>query len=418
MRNDRSLADFRWLLSPEAAPWLELAAKELEPSVSTIVRLREELLAERVHLVLQQAALRYRARGKYAHAERMFFTPLGLEQATDEAIAGHKADQFARRFGSSGGPLADLCCGIGGDLMALAARGPTIGVDRDPITALLAEANLAACRLPNGSVRTIELATFRVAECTAWHIDPDRRPEGRRTTRAVLHDPPPAAIERLLTECPHGAVKLAPAAVLPDGWDSRAELEWISSRRECRQLVAWFGDFAADRAGTRRATVLSPAREPRSFVGQANIPVPVAANIGRVVFEPDAAVLAAGLCGALAAACGLEAVTAQAAYLTGDPAATVLQDAALACFEVLEIMPLRIKKMRQWLRDRGIGRVEVKKRGVDIDPQRLAAELQGPGEDRATLLVFRKRDKTTAIIARRIPDPRPSPLAPSAPSPP
>ncbi len=143
------------------------------------------------------------------------------------------------------------------------------------------------------------------------------------------------------------------------------------------------------------------AREPRSFVGQADIPVAVATNIGRYVFEPDVAVLAAGLCGALAAECGLEAVTAQAAYLTGESGATVMQDAVLTCFEVLEIMPLRIKALRQWLRDRGIGRVEVKKRGVDIDPQRLAAELQGPGEARATLLVFRKREKTTAIIARR-----------------
>ena len=264
-------------------------------------------------------------------------------------------------------------------------------------------------------MQTVDVTSFRVADCAAWHIDPDRRPEGRRTTRAVLHDPPPEAIERLLADCPHGAVKLAPAAVLPEGWESRAELEWTSSRRECRQLVAWFGNLAG-RVGTRRATILSTTREPRTFVGQADLPVPVAERIGRYVFEPDAAVLAAGLCGAIAAEFGLEAVTARAAYLTGEPAVTVLQDAALTCFEVLEVLPLRIKPVRQWLHDRGIGRVEVKKRGVDIDPQRLAAELEGPGEDHATLLIFRKREKTTAIIARRChpsetaihPAPRPS----------
>ena len=194
---------------------------------------------------------------------------------------------------------------------------------------------------------------------------------------------------------------MAPAAVLPEGWASRAELEWVSSRRECRQLVASFGDLAA-RVGTRRATILSTAREPRTFVGQADVPVPIADRLGRYVFEPDAAVLAAGLQGAIAAEYGLEAVTARAAYLTGEPAATVLHDAALACFEVIDVLPLRIKPLRQWLRDRGIGRVEVKKRGVDVDPQRLAAELQGPGGDRATLLIFRKREKTTTIIARRI----------------
>ena len=119
--------------------------------------------------------------------------------------------------------------------MALAARGPTVGVDRDPIAVLLAEANLAACRLPNGSVQTAELATLSVAEFAAWHIDPDRRPEGRRTTRVVLHDPPPAAIECLLAECPHGAVK-------------------FGRGRRCCQTVGscgpnWNGSAAAANAG-------------------------------------------------------------------------------------------------------------------------------------------------------------------------
>jgi hypothetical protein len=406
MQIANSLTDVRWLLSPQATPWLELASTELEPSVAAVARWRRELSAERVHFILQQAALRHRAREKFAAAERMFFTPLGLEQATDEAIAGHKAGRFDERL-VGGGIVADLCCGIGGDLLALARRGPVIGVDRDPITALLAEANLAASRLPSGDassnakMQTADVATFSLAECRGWHIDPDRRPEGRRTTRAILHDPPPAIIERLLADCPNGAVKLAPSAELPDGWESRAELEWISSRRECRQLVVWFGDLC-ERPGTRRATVLSAARERRAFAGPADVYVPVADRIGRYVFEPDPAILAAGLCGALAAECGLEAVTSQAVYLTGEPAAHILHDAALACFEVMDVLPLRIKPLRQWLRDRGIGRVEVKKRGVDIDPQRLVAELQGPGEGHATLLICKMREKTTAIIARRL----------------
>jgi hypothetical protein len=430
MPSEGSLSNFRWLVSAEAAPWLELAGANLAPSVAAVARWRKELSAERVHLVLQQAMLRHRAREKFSVAERLFFTPIGLEQATDEVIARYKAERFAMRIGrrSFGGLVADLCCGIGGDLMALAMRGPAIGVDRDPATALLAEANLTEANLAAGqliammasaggasvcaasageaaesetAVQTADVATFRVAECAAWHIDPDRRPQGRRTTRAVLHDPPPAVIERLLAECPHGAVKLAPAAVLPDGWQSRAELQWISSRRECRQLVAWFGDLA-ESPGTRRATVLSASREPCTVAGEADVHVPVAGRIGRYVFEPDAAVLAAGLAGAMAAECGLEAVTASAAYLTGEPASSVLHHAAMACFEVLDVCPLRIKPLRQLLRDRGIGRVEVKKRGVDVDPQRLAAELQGPGEARAALLLFRKREKMTAIIARRL----------------
>ncbi|HEX3999670.1 MAG TPA: hypothetical protein VHX65_14045 [Pirellulales bacterium] len=479
MQTAGNLSDFRWLVSAEAAPWLELAAQEPQPSVAMVSRLRRELSAERAHLVLEQSALRRRGRDKFVAAERMFFTPLGLEQATDEVLAAYKAERFARiARGSSGAvdepmengvddspsppaplphrgegrrmvpaplphrgeggralatPLfADLCCGIGGDLIAIGNCGPTIGVDRDPVAALLAEANLAACGLlipghaggntggargtrESHAGRAVEkcarvqvgdVAVFSVAECNAWHIDPDRRPEGRRTTRAVLHDPPPASIEQLLSMCPNAAVKLAPAAVLPGGWASRAELEWITTRRECRQLVAWFGGLATQ-LGTRRATVLSAGRQRRTFTGEADLVTGVANRIGRYVFEPDAAILAAGLAGALAREYGLEAVAARGAYLTGEPSGemlrnSVLRDAALASFEVLDVVPLRVKALRQWLRERGIGRVDVKKRAVDIDPHRLAADLRSECNDHATLLVYSQGEKKLAIIARRL----------------
>ena len=196
-------------------------------------------------------------REKFAAAERMFFTPLGLEQATDEVVAACKAERFP-----AGGPLADLCCGVGGDLLALAARGPVCGVDRDPIMATIAEAN---ARVTLGcdnrvSVQTNDVRSLDIAPFTAWHIDPDRRSSGRRTTRVELHEPPPEVIERLLAVCPNGAVKLAPAAALPTGWSERAELEWFSSRRECRQLVAWFGNLAS-RPSQRQATMLGAAPE-------------------------------------------------------------------------------------------------------------------------------------------------------------
>ncbi len=127
---------------PEAAPWLAEARETLRNSgqnglVRLAAELREALSANRVHLILEQVQLREKAREKFPQADRMFFTPLGLQQATDAWIAAYKAGRFAR-----GEPVADLCCGIGGDLMALAARGPVQGVDRDPATAILAEANV------------------------------------------------------------------------------------------------------------------------------------------------------------------------------------------------------------------------------------------------------------------------------------
>lgn len=333
----------------------------------------------------------------------MFFTPLGLEQSTDQWIAAYKAGRLAESAPSVG-ELADLCCGIGGDFLAMAARGPVAGVERDPATAIFAEANRAVCAGihagPNsGQVKVADVAAFDITPFAAWHMDPDRRPEGRRTTRIEFHDPPPEVIEDLLAAAPNAAIKLAPAAVMPDDWSSRAELEWISRRRECRQLVAWFGSLT-QRLGIRRATMLdSEGRVKRTVCGEPNRETPIAAQTGRYVFEPDSAVLAAKLDGSLAAEHQLSAVAAGVGYLTGDEP---LADPALAGFEVLELLPFRPKMLKGWLADRGIGRLEIKKRGIDIDRNKLGRQLQVPGDNAAVLLITQISGRPLVIAAQRL----------------
>ena len=259
------LDDYRWLIADEAAGWLDRAAADSRPLVAQADRLRKFLSPSRARLVFEQVELRRRARVKFTAADRMFFTRVGLEQATDCFVAAYKAARFP-----AGEPIADLCCGIGGDLSALARRGPVTGLDRDPIAALLAETNLQRgtdlqpVLLPNvqprTQVRCMDVSAFPLHETLAWHLDPDRRSEGRRTTRIEFHEPGPEIMERLLEACGNAAIKLAPAAEVPATWARAAELEWIGRGRQCRQLVAWFGRLA-EHPGRRRATIVSPVRE-------------------------------------------------------------------------------------------------------------------------------------------------------------
>jgi hypothetical protein len=88
--------------------------------------------------------------------------------------------------------------------------------------------------------------------------------------------------------------------------------------------------------------------------GEANVEIPVAENVGRYVFEPNAAVLAAGLTGRLAAISGLQAIAAEIPYLTGDQA---IDSPLLDGFEVSETMPFNIRRLRQHLRRLGIGHI-------------------------------------------------------------
>lgn len=392
---NHSISDYQWLVGPAAGSLLsELANSDGDP-LADAARLRKTLTAARVHLLLEQAALRRRARRKFAAAERMFFTPVGLEQATDEIVAAYKAGRFAAEQ-----IVWDLCCGIGGDLLALARRGPAAGVDRDAVTAIFAEANcrdLAAEIRYSVAVQTGDIANVELSQSMAWHLDPDRRSLGRRTTRVEQYEPGLPIIERLLARGGAAAIKLAPAAAPPASWQAEAELEWISRDGECRQLVGWFGRVA-HAPGRRRATIVGDG-EFRSLTGDADAALPVARQIGRYLAEPDAAVLAAGLTGVLAAEHGLAALAHGAVYLTGDRATP---DAALRWFEVTDLAPFDLKRFKTLLRERGIGRLEVKKRGVDLDPARLARQLRVPGDRAATLLLARMGENVMGILAQRV----------------
>jgi len=430
MNDHDRLDDYRWLTGQEGAEWLRRVAEDRHALVNQAGRLRKWLSPEQTHLVLEQVELRRRARAKFADPDRMFFTSLGLQQATDQYVAAYKAGRFAQ-----GQALVDLCCGIGGDLLGLARRGPVAGVDRDPVAALLAAANARALGLAGGEaggveVRAGDVAEVAVREFAAWHLDPDRRPQGRRTTVVELHEPGLPVIEKLLAANADAAVKLAPAAALPDDWSGRAELEWIGRRRQCRQLIAWFGGLA-DHTGRHRATILAEtpdggARVVRTVVGKrgrSSFSIPVSRepalgeedrkraaspfSVGRYVFDPDPAVLAAGLSGALAAEHGLSATGPRAAYLTGDRA---VADPALACFEVTDVLPLDLKRLRRLLHERGIGRLEIKKRiqnrikkrGVAHEPDQLRRRLHLRGEGSAVLLLTPIGGTVTAILARRV----------------
>ncbi len=391
--NAPNLHDYHWLLSEKAARWLSLACRANVELVAMASRLRKELTPARVHLVLEQAELRRKAREKFTAAANMFFTPLGLQQATGETIATYKAARFP-----SGQRCVDLCCGLGGDLAALAGRGPAVGVDRDPVAALFARANCAASGCGEVDVLTQDVADVPLEEFAAWHIDPDRRPAGRRTTRPELHDPPLNAIQSMLARNPNAAVKLAPAAEAPPDWAERAELQWIGHRRECKQLVAWHGNLAL-RPGRRAATLLQEGAPARTVVGAGDAFVPISPAVGRFIFEPHAAVLAAGLGGELASEHGLSAVAAGVAYLTGD---APLRDPALAAFEVDEVLPFDVRRVKAALRQRGIGRLEVKKRGVADDPAVVAQRLRVKGEKSAVLILSPFAGRVVAVLARRV----------------
>lgn len=391
-----ALDDYRWLVSQAAQPWLGISHCEPVPeaTVGLVSRLRKDLSVERAHLVIEQFELRRRAREKFSRAGEMFLTRKGLEQATDEQIAAYKASRFG-----AGESAIDLCCGIGGDLIALAHRGPSRGVDRDPVTALFAAANLAVHGVDCGqcTVEAGDAMQFTIGR-SAWHCDPDRRSDGRRATRGELFEPPLSELSRLLA-CSHtAAIKLAPATDAPIDWKAECELEWLGSRGECRQQVAWFGALARH-AGKRSATIVGHEGEARTLVGDIREMPDAIPGVRRFLYEPHPAVLAARLTAVVCYEHSLVPISAGIAYLTGD---NIVHDAAIDGFEVRDILPLDRKQLTAYCRQHHLGRLEIKKRGVAIDPHDLRKEIIARGDEEAVILVAPVGAHVRVIVARRI----------------
>ncbi|MCR8670861.1 class I SAM-dependent methyltransferase [Agrococcus sp. HG114] len=380
----------RLLLSKEGLALLDRADAGLggDEVVRTVAALRAEGHDPRlVAAVLTQARLRRRARAKFGEfAAGMLFTEAGLEQATRLRVAAHHAGRM-REAGIVS--VADLGCGIGADALAFATLGLEVtAVERDEVTAAIAAYNLAAwhARVVHGD------ALETPVDAEALWFDPARREGGRRLSDPGDWSPPLDAVFARAAAQPAG-VKLAPGidrALLP----TDAEQQWVTDGLETVEAVVWTGALARP-AAPRSALVLGDGVA-AELTGEPAHPEP--GELGEWLYEPAGAVIRAELIGALAERLGARSVSEQIAYLTGDAlVATPLAQA----FRVRETLPLDERRIAQRLRELGIGELEIKKRGADVDPAALRRRLKLKGDERATLIATRVGSRHRAILADR-----------------
>ncbi|MFT4228973.1 MAG: class I SAM-dependent methyltransferase [Microbacterium sp.] len=397
------IAELTALLTPEGMRLLD----ELPPVASTtdVARTVSRLRAaghspDLVSAVVGQARLRVRARAKFgAFADRLLFTPAGLEQATRMPVAAVHAGRF-RAAGVE--RVVDLGCGIGGDALAFAGAGMRVlAVDADEVTAALAAYNLSPFR-PEVEVRhaTAESVTPEPGD-GVW-LDPARRTAGHtETSRVRAHDYSPPLDWAFGVGASHPTgVKLGPAfdrSAIP----VEAEAQWVSADGSVVELALWFGALA--RPGVKRAALVLRDGAAHELIGEADAEDAPVRALGAFVHEPDGAVIRARLIGAVAGSLDAGMLAEGIAYLTGDAPAT---SPFASTFRVRETLPADEKRLARALRDRGVGTLEIKKRGVDVDPAALRARLRLSGPHAATLILTRIRGKRIAVLADRVPSGR------------
>ena len=328
--------------------------------------------------VMTQARLRERARGKFGEfADGMLFTPEGLEQATRLTVAALHAE----RFRSAGiDRVADLTTGIGADAMAMSAIGLAVmAFELDEATALIADHNLR--HWPHTVVvHADSLATVRDADVDGVFADPARRAGGSRTYRPEDYSPPLAPILALRDAFPALGVKVGPGiphSALP----ADAEAQWVSVDGDVVEAGIWCGPLARH-AGKGALVVARGAAHALTDAGTvASVVTPET-----YLYEPDGAVIRAGLVAEVALALSGGLLDATIAYVT---APHLIATPFATPYRVLDELPFGVKSLRAYLRARGVGRAAIKKRGTAVSPEDLRRQLALKGDAEATIILTR-----------------------------
>ncbi|WP_055493210.1 class I SAM-dependent methyltransferase [Streptomyces sp. TP-A0356] len=384
---------FASLLTPEGRALLdEVRGTAPAQELAVATRLRRAHPAELVSAALAQARLRERAAAKFgADAERMFFTPNGVEQSTRSTVAAHRAERL-RALGVT--CVADLCCGIGGDAIALARAGiRVLAVDRDPLTARVARANAAALGLSALiEVREADVMDVDVSSYDAVFVDPARRGGRGRIFDPEAYAPPLSWAVATARKAPYAALKVAPG-IPHEAVPAGAEAEWISDGGDVKEAVLWFGT----QPGLVRATLLPG---PRVLRGR-GLPDPPVRPPGRYLYEPDGAVIRAHLVAEVAEELDGGLIDETIAYVTADehrasPYATA--------YEITDRIPFNVKKLKALLREREVGVLTVKKRGSAVEPEELRHKVlpKPHGANAVTVFLTRVTGGPTMLLGHPV----------------
>ncbi|MEU7648529.1 THUMP-like domain-containing protein [Streptomyces huasconensis] len=372
--------------------------RDVEPAgeLAAATRLRRSYPAPLVSAALAQARLRTRAAAKFGakDAARMFFTPNGVEQSTRASVAAHRAARFKALGVRS---LADLCCGIGGDAIALARAGISVlAVDRDPLTCAVARANAEALGLADLiEVREADVTDVDTSAYDAVFVDPARRSAKRgRIFDPESYSPPLSWAVEAARTAPRAALKIAPG-IPHEAVPAEAEAEWISDGGDVKEAVLWFG---TDSPASHRATLLPGGASLHSPLATM-LPDPGVRPVGRYLYEPDGAVIRAHLVAEVAARVGGGLIDETIAYVTSDePHATPYATA----YEITDQLPFGVKKLKALLREREVGVLTVKKRGSAVEPEELRRKVKPQGKNAATVFLTRVAGAPAMLIGHPV----------------
>jgi len=303
---------------------------------------------------------------------------LAFEQATAKDISEYKAKMW-----QSGAKIADLCCGMGGDSFWLPSGIVASGVDIAPERVLMFNENMERLKQPH---RAILQNALEVKSGDFFCIDPARRENLNPSFESVLE---------LSKKFRGGMVKLPPAYP-EDELPKETDILYLGDTKDCRECLMLTGVFGK---GIIRAVAIC---EGETFEWQCeknelqNINSDIR-KLGNFILEPVPVLVRSHLFLSEAKKCGFWQIDSTLAYLSCEELPH--KHKGFAAYKVIDQSSLSTNNVKSMLRKHGIGKITLKKRGVEVVPEAEIHRLSPKGEKEGILFYTRILGEKRAILA-------------------
>jgi len=282
--------------------------------------------------------------------------------------------------------------------MALAGLGvPVLAIEHDETTAALATVNLRhfpEAQVRHGDAMTVDLVAEGV---DAVFADPARRTRsGHRVFDPSAYSPDLDSLLALREVVPDVGLKVGPGipyTALP----SDTHAQWVSVDGSVVEAGLWFGALATEGSGRSALLLKGTAHHVLTWTGDADARADQAptGDLDAYLFEPDGAVIRAGLVARVAEQLDGALLDPSIAYVTTSaPHVTPFATG----YRVLDSLDFGLKRLRAYLRARDVGRLTIKKRGTAVVPEQLRQQLALHGAQEATIVLTRLRGKQSVVV--------------------
>lgn len=388
----------------QSIPWedVEFArfVNEAVQKKTDVLKLAEKLskspFADLRGPILDYIALVPKYRKKFGTEALLACDKLALEQSTASDIGIFKARLFEKATS-----IDDLCCGMGGDSFYLSKEIPVRGVDLSEERVAMYRFNTRALGAPREAI----LADIRTLEKRNdfFTVDPARRAKEGDNQRNFSELTPTFAEVLKLSKLYKGGMAKLPPGYPTEEFPADAEVIYLGAKSDCRECLVLFGELARN-PGKTRAIAIDSQGNAHSWISSDATSTGKELPLGKIsayIAEPIPVLVRSHLFAevALESAPDAHLISSGIAYAASD---SPLDSEAFHNFRVLGCTPLSTGKVKKLLKEFDVGKLTLKKRGVEIVPEAEIKRLAPKGKREAILFYTRVAGEKTAILAEAL----------------